>query len=489
MAATRPDALAAPLTQMRYSWRMSLGAHLVWLPLVAACSVTTAAGSGNESSTQEPAGAPARRSPRVIAEIEAANAGLSARDRASKYCKMAAGPLPFYRGTNHLFWSALAGDARLDVFGGPRTRIWVQGDLHTQNYGAFQDDDGTVIYDLDDFDEAVIANYQWDVWRMAVSVALAAGGDGIDALVDAFSESYLDTLADYAGNNDERSTSFTRRNTDGPLRDFLAQVERAGSRAQLLDAWTRQEGGARVFDLALDDLEPVAPAIAAAVSAAMPAYIATTGGKLRTIPGYFTIKGIARRLDAGLGSLGVPRYYVLIEGESADVDDDRILDLKRQGTPAAHPYIDSAERALTDAAAATPAERTITAFRALSRDADDHLGWLALADGTYSARERSPHKKTFPTGSLNRGKRFRRMAEQWGAVLATAHARADEDYRGGIIDYSFDDDVHARTDGRHEDFRALVRDVVRWYLPRVHADYRDFADHVSANGLCPRRRS
>jgi uncharacterized protein (DUF2252 family) len=436
----------------------------------------------------------ASRGAYVVAEIDAANAGLSVGDRARKYCEMAAGPLPFYRGSNHLFWSDLAGDARLRVFGGARTRIWVQGDAHTENYGAFQDDDGTVIYDLDDFDEAVIANYQYDVWRMAVSIALAARENRfswaeIDGLVDAFSESYLDTLADYAGNDDERSTSFTTDRTEGPLEDFLEKVEEDRSRAHLLDAWTRMDGAGRarvrVFDLALDELDPVPPALADAVVEAMPGYVATTGGKLRTIPGYFTVKGVARRLDAGLGSLGVPRYYVLIEGDSDDPGDDRILDVKRQGTPAAYRHLDAAERALTDAAAATPAERAIAAFRAMSRDADDHLGWLSLADGSYSVRERSPHKKTFPIDELDDLDDFRSMAEQWGAVLATAHARSDEDHREDVIDYSFDDEVDRRTDGHHGEFRAQVRAVARAYAAQVRADHRAFADHVSARVSCP----
>lgn len=465
--------------------RMPVQAHIAWLSLALAAACTAA------PATSRTNGASTSRSAHVMAEIEAANAGLSPADRTAKYCKMAAGPLPFYRGTNHLFWSDFAGDARLRAFADADTRIWVQGDLHTENYGAFEDDDGTVIYDLDDFDEAVIANYQWDVWRMAISVAMTAEENGfsrtdIESLVDAFSESYLDTLADHAGNDGERSTSFTTDNTDWPLEDFLEEVEEDRSRASLLDNWTRMEDGARVFDLALEELDAVSPEIAAAITAAMPAYDATTGGNLREIPGYFEVKGVARRLDAGLGSLGVPRYYVLIEGDSEDADDDRILDVKRQGTPTPYPYLDRAERALTDAAAATPAERTITAFRAMSRDADDHLGWLSLADGTYSVRERSPHKKTFPTGDLDSMDSFRSMAEQWGAVLATAHARADDDHDDDLIDASFDDAVDERTDGRHQEFRALVRDVVRSYVPRVHADYRAFMDHVSSRALCPR---
>ena len=44
---------------------------------------------------------------------------------------------------------------------------------------------------------------------------------------------------------------------------------------------------------------------------------------------------MAERLHAGVGSLGVKRYYVLIEGPSTGQSDDRILDVKAQGAPSA----------------------------------------------------------------------------------------------------------------------------------------------------------
>ena len=87
----------------------------------------------------------------VIQAINDWNAPLTESDRQAKYTRMASSAFSFYRGTNHLFWHDLIYDSRLQDFGGvQQTRIWVQGDLHTENYGSFGNSDGTVEYNIND---------------------------------------------------------------------------------------------------------------------------------------------------------------------------------------------------------------------------------------------------------------------------------------------------------------------------------------------------
>lgn len=430
------------------------------------------------------------RAAHIIAEIEARNAGLDEGARTDKYCRMAESPFAFFRGTDHLFWADFAGDPRFATFGGADTRIWVQGDLHAQNYGSFDNDDGRVVYDLNDFDEAVLADYQWDVWRMAASIPLTADGIGgfsraeVDGFIDDFSEAYLDALASYRGNDNELSVSFDKNTSYGRIDEFLSGVEAEYSRKEMLRRWTDESGGVRRFDLTLADLEAVDAATDSAIRAAMVDYVATTGGNLATIDGYFAVQDIARRLNAGTGSLGVPRYYVLIEGMTGDPDDDRILDVKRQDEPSAYPYLDADEIAELERVTAHHAERAVLGYRALLANADDHLGWLWLADGAYSVRERSPYKDDFPLDTLDTTTRFGNVAEQWGTILATAHARSDKDYRDDIIAYSFDKNVDVRTDTRHAEFRAQVRDLAQDYADRVREDYRAFIGELATPARC-----
>ena len=114
------------------------------------------------------------RSRFVLEALAEHNKHLTDVERTAKYNKMAQSAFRFYRGTNHLFWADFSGDERLQRFSSSQTRIWLQGDLHSENYGAYHNDSGDIIYSLNDFDDAVVADYQFDLWRMAVSIVLVA---------------------------------------------------------------------------------------------------------------------------------------------------------------------------------------------------------------------------------------------------------------------------------------------------------------------------
>lgn len=425
----------------------------------------------------------ADRATEVVAAIEEWNASLDAADRDAKYAKMAVSAFDFYRGTNHLFWMDFAGDPRLETYGGStETRTWLQADLHANNYGAFHDDDGHLVYDLNDFDESVIADYQYDLWRMAVSLVLVARANGLstseqEKAVDDFVEGYLDAIEDVRGNDDETVTIFTEDNTHGRLDEFLDEVGEEQSRSKMLKKWTNVSRGVRTFDLELDDLRAPTDSQRAAIVGAMPAYGETLRGGLDYDPGHFAVKDVARRLNAGTGSLGTSRYYVLIEGETDSTADDRILDVKAQGRPTPCFFLGDAFRASCDAGFAHHAHRHADAYEALSLHTDDYLGSLLL-DGTgYSVRERSPFKETFDTAELTSARRLGKLCRQWGTILAMAHARADRDAETEHLAHSFDGAVHGRIDGHHAEIRALVRSIAVDYADQVEADHAAFLDH------------
>ncbi len=102
----------------------------------------------------------------------------------------------FYRGTNHLFFhdfstlKKASGDLRKLEYD-----VWMQGDMHTENLGSFANRRGEVVYDLNDFDESTVGDFQYDLWRMAVSVILSArDGKLVTTEMDekALVRSYLD---------------------------------------------------------------------------------------------------------------------------------------------------------------------------------------------------------------------------------------------------------------------------------------------------------
>jgi uncharacterized protein (DUF2252 family) len=420
----------------------------------------------------------------VVTEVTNANSLLSSATRAEKYGLMKASAFTFFRGSNHLYWKDFGNSSQLFSYGGlSSTRTWLGGDMHVDNMGSFDDDQGDVVYALNDFDEAVIGDYQLDVWRLAVSVMLVAREDGVGladqgAVLDSFTEAYLDAMASYAGNSGETTRKFLASNTFGLLDDFLNNVTASNSRVEMLNDWTLLIGGVRRLDTSSNpDLAPVTAAVDTDVRNHIAAYRSTLSGGGTSLPAsYFTVKSVVERLHAGLGSLGATRYYVLIEGPTSGQDDDRILDIKAQTTPTPWSYLSSTAVSQTNAVCGgNMALRTVLAYKALGYRVDDLLGWVALSDGkTYSVRERSPFKDTFDTTTLTTTTRLTNLAEQWGQVLATHHARADKDWDSSVFPGSLDGQINALTNGDHAGFRALVRALALDYADQVELDYASF---------------
>lgn len=421
----------------------------------------------------------------VATQIAAHNQHLSASMRAEKYALMAESELNFYRATNFLFWADWGRAPQLQSFGRPRTRIWLQGDAHAENIGAQSNNRGVVVYDLNDFDETLIGDFQLDLWRLATSLLVLGHDRGgfspqYEAqIVTALSKSYLRTLALFRGNNDELSSTVTAANTPSILTDFLLDVERSSTRRRMLGKNTTTERGVRRFDTSNPDYVPVSPEVLAAIEKAMPAYISSLAGRARYVEGYFRIKDAVQRARGGMGSLGVTRYLLLIEGPTGGQDDDRILDVKAQDVPAGWRYMDEAQREqLLRAAKNNHAQRVVMGTRYMGYRVDEHLGVMTVNGETFAVHERTPVYGTFSVHELVSPSRAILVAEVWGAVLATAHARADQD-SSSLIPYDFEREVLAAVAGREESFHARVRQVALYYAAQVREDYLAFLDRLA----------
>src|SRR5438270_8857024 len=120
-----------------------------------------------------------------VAEFQAYNRAFARRNPELlrlKVERMAASPFAFFRGTFHLFARDI-----LERFyeAGPRVagaeaELDLVGDIHSENYGTYEADDGTH-YDINDFDETTQGRFDFDVRRLTTSFILAAQerGDGL----------------------------------------------------------------------------------------------------------------------------------------------------------------------------------------------------------------------------------------------------------------------------------------------------------------------
>jgi uncharacterized protein (DUF2252 family) len=91
-----------------------------------------------------------------------------------RYGRMMSSPFAFYRGAATI----MAYDQAHSRDTGVRTVIC--GDAHLKNFGGFATPERRLIFDINDFDEASIAPWEWDVQRLAASFHIAAADNGLD---------------------------------------------------------------------------------------------------------------------------------------------------------------------------------------------------------------------------------------------------------------------------------------------------------------------
>ena len=84
-----------------------------------------------------------------------------------RYARMRADPFAFLRGA--------AAVMAMDLERTPSTGIPMQacGDAHLANFGTYATPEGTPVFDINDFDETLPAPFEWDVKRLAASLAVA----------------------------------------------------------------------------------------------------------------------------------------------------------------------------------------------------------------------------------------------------------------------------------------------------------------------------
>ena len=320
------------------------------------------------------------RSTRIVETLVEAFDDLMAANPAAfrtKFRKMAADPFAFYRGSACLFYADVA--EREDPWANEQTsRVWIQGDLHAENFGTYMDGDGVLIFDVNDFDEAYIGHFTWDVMRFAASMALmgwrkAISDDDISTLVERFVRGYVDQVRSFVARDDDRGFSLNLRTAEGAVHQVL-QLARLRTRVGLLDGITEEEG----FNRVLRDGPGVRRLEAderAKVLDAFIRYLDSIPESKRFRGVAYTVKDVIGRSGFGIGSAGLPAYTVLIEGLNEALDNDVVVSMK-QGNVAAP------SRVVTDPAVANAfrhhGHRTAVSQRALQAHADRLLGWTDL---------------------------------------------------------------------------------------------------------------
>ncbi len=413
---------------------------------------------------------------KVLHELDLKNQGISKAHRKQKFEKMAASPYIFYRGSNHLYWEDFYQDWRINFFGGSKqTLTWINGDAHIYNYGAYANHDGEAIFCMDDFDDSIIADYQFDLWRMAVSIVLDCRDKGVfskkaqKAAIQSFARAYRLELKSHKKDDEFNEKHLTAKTSTGLIKKFLQKVEKKKKRIKMLNKWTIMEDGVRKFDRSNPKLESIHANTYRSLEKALMEYRKTISSDLAKDHLRFKVKDIVARLSAGTGSLGSERFYALLEGDVNDKEGDVILDIKEQGKPPLYDHMREDEQKEFDKLFPNPAERHALAYKALAEHPDKYLGWVKWKRKYFSVKERSPFKADFPTEELLKKEDLLFMAEIWGNVLASRHKRAS---------YVLNDQAHEMpeafakaTKGKEDEFDELVTSIAFQYADCVKQDH------------------
>ncbi|SDP19807.1 Uncharacterized conserved protein, DUF2252 family [Actinopolyspora xinjiangensis] len=393
----------------------------------------------------------------------------------TKFRKMAASPFAFYRGTACLFYSDVA---RLkDPWADERTsRVWIQGDLHAENFGTYMDGEGVLIFDVNDFDEAYLGHFTWDLQRFAASIALlgwskALPDDDIDDFIRRATRSYIDQVRRFVAGDNDSAFSLNLGNTDGPIHEVLQQA-RLRSRGGLLDRETETEGYDRRFREGVG-VRRLGDAEYQRVIEAFQRYLTTIpqDKKMREIA--YTVKDVVGRSGFGIGSAGLPAYSVLIEGENEALENDLILSMK-QGNVAAPAAVVPDER-IRDYFL-HHGQRTALSQRALQAHADALLGYTEI-DGTgYVVSEVSPYVSDLDWGELTEPADIRPVVDYLGRAIAKVHCVSDSDSDQTLVPFQTENAISEVLDGREEEFADWLSDFAMNYADVVRDDYRLFVD-------------
>lgn len=424
------------------------------------------------------------RSDVIVETLRAAFSDLMEADPAAfrtKFRKMARDPFAFYRGSACLFYADVTGDgpfAGLDErwASGPAGRVWIQGDLHAENFGTYLDSDGRLVFDVNDFDEAYVGPWTWDLRRFVASLALlcwqkALPDDVIAELVDTYVRAYLDQVHHYVDAVDDTEWALTLSNARGAVLETLGTAK-LSTRFALLESVTVVEDFRRRFVSApgvrrLDDDER------AQVLTAFDAYVDTIPQAKLATPVMLDVLDVVGRAGFGIGSAGLPAYSVLIEGFNQALDNDVVLTVK-QGNEAAPSRVVRDER--VHDFFRHHGHRTALSQRALQAHADRFLGWTELGGQGYVVSELSPYEVDLDWDDVTEPDEMAVLVEQLGRATAKIHCVADDDSDHELVDVSVEREVAERVGDDTDALVADLQDFAARYSERVRDDHARFVE-------------
>ena len=369
-----------------------------------------------------------------------------------RHGRMLVSPFTFYRG------AALPMAA--DLAGTPASGLRVQlcGDAHLSNFGAFASPERRLVFDVNDFDETLPGPFEWDVKRLAASLAVAGRASGFPGKVRrkialAAGEGYRTAMREFAGQpfldvwyahldiepalRELRSEIKAKR-----LKEFetlLAKAHSSDSMKALGKLTTVVDGQRRIISdpPTIVPVEEVfsgvqADAIYGLIGAVLGKYRRTLQSDRRHLLEQFTLVQVARKV-VGVGSVGTRAWVVLMD--AGDGVEPLFLQAKEAQVSVLADYAGRSRYA-------NQGERVVAGQHLQQAQSDIFLGWTRVTnpeDGVnrdFYVRQLKDWKFSVPIEvMLPAG--MTAYARLCGWTLARAHARSGDRialaaYLGGV---------------------------------------------------------
>ncbi|HCW07469.1 MAG TPA: hypothetical protein DGG95_08920 [Cytophagales bacterium] len=286
---------------------------------------------------------------------------------AIKYKLMAENEFTFYRATCHLFYEDLFENAALNS--GPL--VWCCGDLHIENFGSYRAFNGLVYFDINDFDEAMIAPAGWELTRLLCSIGMASelwkySMKEAEQLMILVLREYANALSGGKAYSIEKETS------PDLIRKFFDMAERKKEKEMIKKRIDSKKGKLKMIKgktFAIDK------EIAQEVKSSVNKY-------LKENFGYLKVRDVAFRV-AGTGSLGIKRYVLLTEYLLAKKW--RLLDVKEAMPSSLAPYVKTQQPSWRN-----EAERIVTVQGLMQYALPRFLGPVSIGQDDFVLKQLQP---------------------------------------------------------------------------------------------------
>jgi uncharacterized protein (DUF2252 family) len=375
-----------------------------------------------------------------------------------KYSKLAGDAFSFFRGTCHLFYQDLPSNLTDRL----APNVWICGDLHLENFGTYKGDDRQIYFGINDFDESALAPCTWDLARLSTSIFLAADNLKLEkvvavGLVQSYLTSYSTTL------KMGRSTVTIEENTGGAIAELIDSL-RHRKRVDLLNERTELIKDRRQLKFDKGKILKIDKQRREDIT-----LVINEWAKTQSLPEFFEVLDVGFRL-AGIGSLGLDRYLILVTGEGSP-DRNYLLDFKQQPNSALQPYLTVPQPPWTN-----QATRVMRAQQLVQSSPPALLAAIPQSGGyaneynnsSYLLRELQPTADKLSLEATARklshlGKTIEIMAQ----VTAAAHLHGS-----GKLGASSAEDLI--TFGSNLDWQQQILIYAKNYAERVRSDYHQF---------------